>query len=260
MNRKGNVVFVILLVAAGILIISGGYLIYKSKVNPGPVPGNGFYSCGQDRTCALAGFGKPITMDVKNKVIFPDGLVLSLSQINDSRCRKDVVCVWAGELSAVLIATEGKLTTSSEEIIISTVRNERVSSDGYVFFLAGATENSATIIVSPASPVGGSGSVTGYLHLGPTCPVERIPPDPNCAERAYGDAKVDIRLKSSGTLAERLVSDATGSFRVDIAPGTYTITAGPKTGGFLPRCNETEVVVTANKVTNVDIFCDTGIR
>lgn len=206
-------------------------------------------------------FGKPVTMGVNEKIIFPDGLVLTLNQINDSRCKKGVVCIWAGELSAVFYGSQWKATTApSQEIRLGTVNNKSVSSGGYTFSLMSATESSATVNVSKTPAANIPSSITGYIHSGPTCPVERIPPDPNCAERAFADAKVDIRIKSSGVLAKSLVSDATGNFRADLIPGAYTITAGPKTGGFLPRCNPVEATVTTGKVVSVDISCDTGIR
>lgn len=224
------------------------------------VPGKGLYSCGQDSNCTLAEFGKMIAMNVKGKVIFPDSLAVSLNQINDSRCKAGVVCVWAGELSASLEVTGGRLGASSKEIVIGTVRNKIVSSDGYVFTLVGATEESAAITVSLSPVVAYTSGIIGYLHLGPTCPVERVPPDPSCAEKPYADAKVDIRLKSSGVLVKTLTSDAAGVFGTNLGSGVYTITAGPMTGGFLPRCNETEATVTADQVLSVDISCDTGIR
>jgi len=205
-------------------------------------------------------FNKPVTLRVTDKVVFPDGLNLSVKEINDSRCKAGVQCIWAGELSPVLVAENGKMGTSSEEIRLGTINNKTASVKGYEFALESATENDATIIVSIIPPVKVLGSITGYLHLGPVCPVQKNPPDPNCADKTYVDAKVDIKLKSSGVLAKSLVSDASGNFRADLAPGVYTISAGPKAGGFLPRCAESEATVTANHISSVDISCDTGIR
>ncbi len=256
MDKKGNLVLNILLVVAGILIFSGGYFLIRNKA--GSIPNNG--ACGQDGNCVLGAFSKVNTVSVNGKIIFPDGLVLSLNQINDSRCKAGVQCVWIGELAAVFSATKGKFATSSEELRLGTVNNRSISSGGYIFSLFGATENSAAVTVSPFPVVGGLGSVAGYLHLGPICPVEKNPPDPNCADTPYKNAKVDISPKAGGALAKSTISDATGSFHADLAPGLYTFKAGPQDGGFLPRCNKTEATVIANKIVSVDISCDTGIR
>lgn len=258
MYKKGNLLLSVLLALAGIVILSGGYLIYVSKTNPGSV--NVLYSCGQGSNCALGEFGKAISVNVNGKVVFPDGLTLSLNQINDSRCPSGAVCIWAGELSASFAATGGKFGAASAKIVIGTIRNKIVSSDGYAFSLIDATENSATIAASVSPVVSESSGIIGYVHMAPTCPVERVSPDLNCGEKPYAGAKVDIILKSNGALIKSLVSDAVGIFGANLEDGTYTITAGPKESGLLPNCIGKEATVTANKVTSVDISCDTGIR
>lgn len=207
-----------------------------------------------------AEFDKAVAVSVKDKIIFPGGLILSLRQINDSRCKKDVVCIWAGELSAVFEASGGRLKISSQEITLGTVNNKSVISGGYIFSLEGATENSATIVVSSAPAANISGGITGYLHLGPICPVERIPPDPNCADKPFADALVNFFVKDRGAFAGSTSTDASGNFRVNLVPGTYIVTAGPKKSSFLPSCPQTEATVIAAKFTSVDISCDTGIR
>ena len=102
----------------------------------------------------------------------------------------------------------------------------------------------------------GSG-ISGYVHLGPTCPVERIPPDPACADRPYTDAFVRAREKSSGrTFNAR--SDAGGNFRIAAPEGSYIVSVDPV--NILPRCGTTDVVVKANQFVAIDISCDSGIR
>ena len=43
-------------------------------------------------------FGKVITFKLNDKTAFSDGLNVELKGINDSRCPKDVQCIWAGSL------------------------------------------------------------------------------------------------------------------------------------------------------------------
>jgi len=99
--------------------------------------------------------------------------------------------------------------------------------------------------------------VRGTVLLGPTCPVERIPPDPACAEKPYATAIVVYHANS--TMPFMLGnSDATGAFKFSLPPGDYTLKAGGTS--MLPRCNQIDVTVAANGYATADISCDTGIR
>ena len=99
------------------------------------------------------------------------------------------------------------------------------------------------------------GYLVGHITLSPTCPVERVPPDPACAPKPY-PALLDI----SGTdnfFAE--VHGATdGSFSLTLEPGTYTLLIHQNT--LYPRCDSKNVTITAGATSTTDISCDTGIR
>lgn len=113
----------------------------------------------------------------------------------------------------------------------------------------------ASILPTPSS------GISGYIHMGPTCPVEKIPPDPKCADKPYVNVAVSILSKANGTRIARSVSDANGKFEAGILPGNYMIIVGPEIDNPLPRCNNPiDVTVSVNKFTNIDISCDTGIR
>lgn len=101
-----------------------------------------FTACPQT---SASEFNTPITMRVNEKVIFSDSLSLTLQEINDSRCKPGVQCIWQGELSAVFSAN---INGSLKEIRLGTVNNTKVSFKNYIFSLENATETSATIIVS----------------------------------------------------------------------------------------------------------------
>jgi len=90
-------------------------------------------------------FGKPVTLRVADMLAFPDGLVLTLKEIGDSRCPAGVQCIWQGELAPTLIATANG---TSDEIRLGTVRQTKTSLKGHTFSLEGATEETATILVS----------------------------------------------------------------------------------------------------------------
>ncbi len=104
--------------------------------------------------------------------------------------------------------------------------------------------------------VSGSG-VIGTVALGPTCPVERMPPDPNCAPRPY-QTTIQIYYAGSTTLLKSVSTDFNGRFRTELAPGNYALEA--KGGQTLPRCSVFSVTVKQNSFSESDIQCDTGIR
>jgi len=161
-KQKGFVIPLIITVIA-LLIVSGVYIYYKQSVNQ-PVActmeaklcPDGSYVGRTGPKCEFtpcpssvvsgkqAEFNKSITMNINDKVIFPDGLSLVLKEINDSRCKPGLECFWQGELSA-LFNVNG---SSTEEVRLGTVNNKKISFKGYTFSLESATETSATIIVS----------------------------------------------------------------------------------------------------------------
>ena len=106
-----------------------------------------------------------------------------------------------------------------------------------------------------------STSLTGIVHgqvlLGPTCPVERIPPDPACAPRPY-KTTINIFRSLVGTVYKKVATDAAGHFTVVLAPGIYILRA--RRGSVYPRCGDRRIQVLAKKSQNIKINCDTGIR
>ncbi|MBU6490708.1 hypothetical protein KGQ25_00880 [Patescibacteria group bacterium] len=99
--------------------------------------------------------------------------------------------------------------------------------------------------------------VQGIVSLGPTCPVERIPPDPSCADKPYATA---IAVYHTGSQSVFLMgnSDASGAFKFSLPPGAYTLQA--TNGKTFPRCTAVTVSVPASGYASTTISCDTGIR
>src|SRR3989344_944214 len=102
-----------------------------------------------------------------------------------------------------------------------------------------------------------SSGMNGYVHMGPTCPVEKDPPDPACADKPYANATVTLTGKTGTSF--RGVTDAHGQFHIVTPPDTYTVKISPQNGG-LPRCTERSAAVVTGLFTIIDISCDTGIR
>ena len=105
---------------------------------------------------------------------------------------------------------------------------------------------------------GAEGMVEGTVSLSPVCPVERIPPDPNCAARPY---QTFINISKNIETPEAFLtiqSNASGAFTVSLPVGEYVF--HPKGGLPYPRCSERLVDVTAGSINSITINCDTGIR
>jgi hypothetical protein len=98
--------------------------------------------------------------------------------------------------------------------------------------------------------------VEGVVLTGPTCAVQRVPPDPDCDDRLLAHASV--RAKQGDRLVGETETDAQGRFRLPLAPGDYQLFTS---GGINP--SDTPVAtahVAANRFTQVELYVDTGIR
>ncbi len=118
---------------------------------------------------------------------------------------------------------------------------------------AKATSTPPALVPPPPAPIGG---INGYVHTGPSCPVQRIPPDPNCADKPYINAKV-AAINQAGKEYQGQ-TDSSGKFSLMVPVGIYTLKVNPV--NILPRCEQKQVEVAANNFVSVDISCDTGIR
>lgn len=118
----------------------------------------------------------------------------------------------------------------------------------------------AVVVVAAAPSADGSGSgIRGRVVASPTCPVERIPPDPRCAPRGFTARLRIYRLSDHHTVARLRTSDE-GRFSVRVRPGRYGLSARPAAGGSLPRCTRAKATVRRRTYTRVTIDCDSGIR
>ena len=100
-------------------------------------------------------------------------------------------------------------------------------------------------------------AVTGQVLAGPTCPVERIPPDPRCAARPVSGA-VLLFIDNAGRDAGRAVSDDNGRFTILLPAGRYRLRPLPVVG-LLGTAPPQDVIVTSAGA-RVTVTYDTGIR
>ncbi len=118
----------------------------------------------------------------------------------------------------------------------------------------GSTSGEAT----STFPQKNSGTVAGKVTLSPVCPVERIPPDPNCAPKPY-ETKITVSSADGSKIIKTTQSNADGTFSFTLAPGNYTIQA-PGGEMIYPRCSPIMVSIKTSATVQADISCDTGIR
>ena len=108
-----------------------------------------------------------------------------------------------------------------------------------------------------AAPPAPSGTgIQGLVQSGPTCPVERInspcPPRPLAATIVVRDA--------AGHEVARTRSGADGLFKVDVAPGSYTVVGLNIGSSMLPRPIPTTATVTSGSYVTINVEYDSGIR
>ncbi len=195
-------------------------------------------------------------------------LVLTLESVpEDSRCPINAKCIWAGRVAISLIAREAGL---AKTLVLKT-DDAPVSFAGVLLSIAnvaplkemGAISSGQYVItikvdkekVGSIDTTGKTG-IVGTVKIGPTCPVERIPPDPNCAYKPYA-ANLVIKTAKGDTV--KTVSAGTdGAFSVLLPPGRYIIeNAGTRS---MPTLAPVVVVVNTGSLTRIDLIFDSGIR
>ena len=109
-------------------------------------------------------------------------------------------------------------------------------------------------LTRPAKP----GGVVGQVLAGPTCPVEKDPPDPACADRAVEGA-ILVVFDPQGQEVTRVTSNPNGYFEISLEPGTYRIEPQP-VAGLLGTAAPFELEIVPGVVDQVTVSYATGIR
>lgn len=126
-----------------------------------------------------------------------------------------------------------------------------------------ATSTLLVIVLTAVAGCAGTGAllgpeaaqgIDGLVLLGPMCPVQQA--GDSCPDQPY-QAWLDV-LDSAGRQVTRIRSDASGHFRVGLAPGGYLV--HPESGNPLPRASDEQVNVARGAYTSVTVTFDTGIR
>lgn len=135
-----------------------------------------------------------------------------------------------------------------------------------VAVLVGGKASAPSAAIKPvppgSAPPAGDGILEGRVFLGPTCPMEHIPPLPGCAPRPYATTILVFAADNNAAPVATFATDASGTFSAALPAGAYVIQAkgGSSANGYLPRCGSTEVTVAAGAAATTTLNCDTGIR
>jgi hypothetical protein len=108
---------------------------------------------------------------------------------------------------------------------------------------------------------GEQGVLEGKISIGPICPVESVPPQPQCLPTAetYKAYAVGIWAVNGSRLLDTLRPDLTGNYRAELQAGSYLvrlINSQAVGGSNLPAV----VTVPESDTTRFNIDIDTGIR
>lgn len=107
-----------------------------------------------------------------------------------------------------------------------------------------------------------SGVLEGVISIGPICPVEKIPPDPDClpTTETYKAYPVSVWTSNGKRKIAQINPALDGSFKTELAPGNYTVLLEREQniigGSNLP----VGVSIISEETTLLNINIDTGIR
>lgn len=103
-----------------------------------------------------------------------------------------------------------------------------------------------------------TGTLTGSVVAGPTCPVEQA--NNPCPPRPVTGRQVTVE-DAAGHAVAITTTDDTGHFTLHVAPGAYTVKVAIVPGGVgLRQVTPGQVTVVANQTASITIELDTGIR
>lgn len=100
----------------------------------------------------------------------------------------------------------------------------------------------------------------GKVSIGPLTPVERIDvPTPTTPPEVYAARSIDVFQSDGTTRVTNVRINSNGTYRVELAAGTYVINLAPTgidRGVNLPQT----ITIEGGQTMRLDIDIDTGIR
>lgn len=109
----------------------------------------------------------------------------------------------------------------------------------------------------------GSGVLKGKISIGPICPVETIPPDPNClpTPATYKAWATAVWTFDKSSKLATLDPKSDGAYQVELPAGKYIIDFDATRTNHVGSSNLPAIISIANgDTTSFNINIDTGIR
>jgi Carboxypeptidase regulatory-like domain len=100
------------------------------------------------------------------------------------------------------------------------------------------------------------GTIRGSVLLAPMCPVEST--ESPCPGRPLAGVTVRV-VDADGNVRASAVSDDDGAFTIDVAPGSFLLTASIEEDSAR-SVGPVRVAVGAGEVVHADVLVDSGIR
>jgi hypothetical protein len=100
------------------------------------------------------------------------------------------------------------------------------------------------------------GTIRGSVLLAPMCPVESS--ESPCPGRPLAGVTVRV-VDADGNVRASAVSDDDGAFTIDVAPGSFLLTASIEEDSAR-SVGPVRVAVGAGEVVHADVLVDSGIR
>ncbi|MEK7176860.1 MAG: hypothetical protein AAB719_00980 [Patescibacteria group bacterium] len=154
----------------------------------------------------------------------------------------------------VLVGLSG---SKSDEQVFCTQEAKLCPDGSYV----GRTGPRCEFAECPSVGGGGAGilpyqsGIGGTILRGPMCPVMRVGEE--CPDAPY-ETDVVVRRASSEKTFATMKSGKDGKFLINLPPGDYIVNA--VNNGISKTCGDVSVTVSPDRVENIVISCDTGIR
>ena len=107
----------------------------------------------------------------------------------------------------------------------------------------------------------GLGFLEGKISIGPICPIEKYPPDPNCLPTAETYKAYPVSVWTANKRQITLLKPSLdGSYKTNLDQGDYLIILENGRNNIGGSNLPVEVIITSDKVTTLNINIDTGIR
>ena len=130
-----------------------------------------------------------------------------------------------------------------------------VNADGDVTLVS---EDGDEVELATPTPSDEPSTIQVVLNAGPVCPVEQIPPDPNCAARAVANASVTL-YAADGTEIDTATTGADGMVAFEVPAGAYYVVA-EQVEGYMGTPEPQAFSTAGGDTVGLLMSYDTGIR